>query len=396
MLKEYKMLSFVVVFLAIGMPVLFAVEKPTTASKTCVTSDCHNTYSQKERIHGPVAVGDCKSCHKFADEQTHQFSLVREQKELCNYCHLDQGLDQYTHQPLIDGDCVQCHDPHASDFPFLLSTARVSDLCQNCHDVARNVRYLHGPVAAGQCTLCHNSHGSDYENLLTEAPGNELCFSCHEVTKSELEKLEFVHEPVKDLCTNCHDVHGSNHAMLLQTGTPEMCFQCHQEVKEQVTQAQYQHSIVMEDGGCIKCHTPHASSVRFGLKADPKTLCGDCHNKPIEDRQGKTMGNLHDELDGKKFLHGPVQESDCQACHRSHGGENFRLLIKQYPPEFYAPFNLENYSLCFSCHPQNLVLAERGVELTEFRNGNWNLHYLHVNKTKRGRTCRACHANISG
>ena len=107
MLKEYKMLSFVVVFLAIGMPVLFAVEKPTTASKTCVTSDCHNTYSQKERIHGPVAVGDCKSCHKFADEQTHQFSLVREQKELCNYCHLDQGLDQYTHQPLIDGDCVQ-------------------------------------------------------------------------------------------------------------------------------------------------------------------------------------------------------------------------------------------------------------------------------------------------
>jgi hypothetical protein len=29
--------------------------------------------------------------------------------------------------------------------------------------------------------------------------------------------------------------------------------------------------------------------------------------------------------------------------------------------------------------------------LTKFRNGDLNLHYLHVNKDERGRTCRACH-----
>jgi hypothetical protein len=31
------------------------------------------------------------------------------------------------------------------------------------------------------------------------------------------------------------------------------------------------------------------------------------------------------------------------------------------------------------------------VTLTRFRNGDQNLHYLHDNKTERGRTCRACH-----
>jgi hypothetical protein len=29
--------------------------------------------------------------------------------------------------------------------------------------------------------------------------------------------------------------------------------------------------------------------------------------------------------------------------------------------------------------------------LTKFRNGDQNLHYVHVNKDERGRTCRACH-----
>jgi len=29
--------------------------------------------------------------------------------------------------------------------------------------------------------------------------------------------------------------------------------------------------------------------------------------------------------------------------------------------------------------------------LTNFRDGARNLHFLHVNKAVRGRTCRACH-----
>jgi hypothetical protein len=36
------------------------------------------------------------------------------------------------------------------------------------------------------------------------------------------------------------------------------------------------------------------------------------------------------------------------------------------------------------------VLKEKGAGLTRFRNGEVNLHWLHVNREK-GRTCRACH-----
>jgi hypothetical protein len=59
---------------------------------------------------------------------------------------------------------------------------------------------------------------------------------------------------------------------------------------------------------------------------------------------------------------------------------------------FYSPFSTDKYALCFSCHPESLVLTERTSELTDFRNGDLNLHYVHVNKERQGRTCRACHA----
>jgi predicted CXXCH cytochrome family protein len=98
------------------------------------------------------------------------------------------------------------------------------------------------------------------------------------------------------------------------------------------------------------------------------------------------------EIENKEFLHGPVAQKDCKGCHSSHGSEHFRLLIKEYPPEFYAPFSTEAYELCFSCHKESLALVEKTSELTDFRNGEMNLHYLHVNKPQRGRTCRSCHS----
>ena len=38
-----------------------------------------------------------------------------------------------------------------------------------------------------------------------------------------------------------------------------------------------------------------------------------------------------------------------------------------------------------------MVLTPETTDLTDFRNGKTNMHYLHVNKAERGRTCRACH-----
>ncbi len=66
-------------------------------------------------------------------------------------------------------------------------------------------------------------------------------------------------------------------------------------------------------------------------------------------------------------------------------------MANEYPPIFYAPFSEENYDLGFGRHEKTLVLTSKTEDLTDFRNGDLNLHFLHVNKERRGRTCRACH-----
>ena len=48
------------------------------------------------------------------------------------------------------------------------------------------------------------------------------------------------------------------------------------------------------------------------------------------------------------------------------------------------------------CHDKQLVTLKNTAGLTGFRNGDMNLHYLHVNKVDRGRTCRACHDTHAG
>jgi predicted CXXCH cytochrome family protein len=128
------------------------------------------------------------------------------------------------------------------------------------------------------------------------------------------------------------------------------------------------------------------------LKKDEMSLCTACHDKPIKMADDETLRSFTDEIKDKKYLHGPVADKDCTGCHISHGSDHFRLLAKEYPAQFYAPFSKDNYALCFSCHPETVVLTKETSDLTDFRNGTLNLHYVHVNKPERGRTCRSCHA----
>jgi predicted CXXCH cytochrome family protein len=111
----------------------------------------------------------------------------------------------------------------------------------------------------------------------------------------------------------------------------------------------------------------------------------------VETPSGRKLQNIKKVLDTSKFKHGPIREGDCMACHQAHGSVNFRLLKKDFPQSFYDAFDMKNYDLCFSCHEQSLVMHERTTTLTRFRNGDLNLHYVHVHQEVKGRTCRACH-----
>jgi len=380
-----------VVLICLSISSGFAAEKPTTLQETCVTAECHAEYGKKAYVHGPVGLGDCKSCHKALSSEEHTFQFERKGRDLCEYCHLEQTAKKVVHEPLKTGDCTQCHDPHSSDNKFLLPQKTVAALCASCHKITEGLAFLHGPTAVGECTVCHKSHSSDHADLLVTEQA-ELCFSCHVIMKDELEEYDFVHEPVKNDCIGCHNPHGAANSKMVKNLAPFLCYVCHKDIQKIAENSAYQHSVVGDIEGCNHCHTPHASTVKYLLKKDAKSLCLTCHDKPHDLGQNKVLPALTDELEGKEFLHGPVAENDCSGCHVTHGSEYFRLLAKDYPSQFYAPFRKENYELCFSCHSEDLVLTKETSDLTDFRNGYLNLHYLHVNKEKRGRTCRSCHA----
>jgi predicted CXXCH cytochrome family protein len=278
---------------------LWAVQKPTTLTESCVTRECHDSYRQKKYVHEPVAKGVCKFCHKLVDPKVHSFKLFRTRQELCGSCHLAPASDakmasgaqlkpkaqigkgKYLHKPIEEGKCLDCHNPHSSNYQFLRKAATVGELCVKCHEKQEIAKNLHKPFAEGKCNLCHDNHSSNYGFLLITNQ-RQLCFSCHEDTKSELDRFKYVHKPAVDR-------------------------------------------------GCTACHAPH-------------------------------------------------------------GSDYFRLLVKEYTPDFYASFDIANYDLCFSCHRADKVLVKETENVTDFRNGTENLHYIHVNTPVKGRTCRTCHA----
>ncbi len=115
-----------------------------------------------------------------------------------------------------------------------------------------------------------------------------------------------------------------------------------------------------------------------------------CHDKAMKATDGKPLANMAALLASNQSKHGPIREGHCTVCHDPHAGKQFRLLPEKYPEQFYAPFSLDLYKLCFQCHTPDMVLKKNGAGVTQFRDGNVNLHTLHVNQEK-GRTCRACH-----
>jgi predicted CXXCH cytochrome family protein len=121
-------------------------------------------------------------------------------------------------------------------------------------------------------------------------------------------------------------------------------------------------------GTCGACHNPHGSDHKKFLRAALPELCLDCHD---------TIKEL---LEEAAVTHGAVTTGrSCLNCHDPHSSNVERLLVGK-PME-----------LCLSCHETAMVEVERDEEVTEFRNGDLNLHYVHVHREKEGTSCSACH-----
>lgn len=367
---------------------------PTTAvaREGCVTAECHPGIKAKPFLHGPVSVNGCEGCHKLTDEAKHTFEPLKSRQEMCALCHTPQEHPgEFVHEPVAKGDCLSCHDPHGSKEPKILRGDRYADSCAACHkDVTGAHDRVHGPASVGACGACHLPHASKLPKLLN-AEGRELCLRCHLRTQIEIENKPVVHAPVLGDCGVCHDPHATDNPAILIENAATLCKQCHQDIAHTIETATSQHAAVTSKQTCLNCHAPHASDHPALLKNDVQSLCFECHNQQIALPDGTKLVNMKKLIETGKSLHGAITQKSCVECHDIHGGGHRRLLNSEYPADVYNAFSESSYALCFGCHDKALVQTENTNGATGFRNGTRNLHYVHVAKDKKGRTCKVCH-----
>ncbi len=257
-------------------------------------------------------------------------------------CHADLGTKKYVHEPAADeSGCTDCHEMKKEGVHSFRLIAEGGALCAECHEGKADGKFVHTPVADGECTECHDSHQSDNPKQLVHPPGSSLCFSCHD---QEDFAGAYTHEPVRE-------------------------------------------------GECLECHNPHRADNPNQLVAAVPSLCTGCHGIEMVDQKGTFLTSEKRLFQGgEAVLHPPFEEGACFSCHLPHASRFHRLLKKNYPTMLYAKFSDDTYALCLGCHEEmaGVLKVPRTLTRTQFRNGNLNLHYRHVNKEK-GRSCKVCH-----
>lgn len=191
------------------------------------------------------------------------------------------------------------------------------------------------------------------------------------------------------------DASAEDKIILPEPGASCIASSCHDNMGKK----KYAHVIGIEGKRCVICHELLNEREHAFHKIPPvtKPLCSKCHSEEIPSpadlkKQPPKVISKSEEL----ILHRPFAEGKCTECHDPHESDNYRHLKLPYPVGVYAGYSNESYSLCFNtkCHKglENTFVEPRTLDLTQFRNGNVNLHYRHVNK-KKGRACIICHHN---
>lgn len=376
---------------ALAFPVVAQAPRPTgplPAGASCMTAECHADYSRAPQIHSPVAQLACDSCHA-GDVGGHKFPLKRDANQTCTFCHSVSNTESFQHKALEQG-CLSCHQPHTSRAKFLLKADTVERTCATCHEMPLQ-KFAHEPFLKGQCTVCHQPHQADNKALLRVSGGSKHCFTCHGELGTAMTAATFVHKPAGQDCNVCHNPHATAFPHQLKTPIDQNCLSCHDKIAKALKESNIQHSAMVTADSCANCHNPHASDQPALLAHRMDQTCLTCHDKPLPATDGHTIPNMKPVL-ASQFLHGPIRAGSCSGCHDPHGSKFPGLLDKAFPRTFYTSFDEAKYALCFTCHNSQLVLEEKAQGLTNFRDGEKNLHFIHVNRDDKGRTCKTCHA----
>jgi len=316
-------------------------------------------------------------------------------------------LKKYMHEPFVMEACEICHISYKSKPPKLV-TKNIEELCYKCHKKQDTKRVSHKPVKEGRCTECHDPHQSDVKGLIAGKSVNGLCMKCHDSNKKDgvskktidMDK-KYRHKPAEKSCDECHEAHTSKYKNLLrrEDANLKLCLDCHKKLKGHkdlkawINNAKFKHGAVFDtQSKCLECHDVHASDHKNILKKEQVDMCLTCHDKEVKATGGGMLMNIKEHLEEHPNWHGPIKnaekEGGCAACHDPHGSDNFSILRKSFTKNFYGDFDKKDF-FCFECH-KNDKIKERITTKTGFRDGDVNLHFVHVSDRK-GRTCRACH-----
>lgn len=245
--------------------------------------------------------------------------------------------------------------------------------------------------------LIDNSNGSDkqgksFNTELHQNPKEEQkCLDCH----IDLIEFQIQHTPASESCQNCHQVNLKEHTengargLMLVKNVPELCFNCHNDIKNDLDTLKNVHQAIRVEKSCANCHSPHSSDEKGLLVTQQKKLCLSCHNKDVTETGVKTV-NIKQLLANSKVIHPPVEKGGCVVCHQPHGSTNNYLLISAFPKGSYAPAIRDTFAFCWECHDSDLLELSKTTTATNFRDGERNLHFVHM-KGKKGKSCVMCH-----
>lgn len=215
------------------------------------------------------------------------------------------------------------------------------------------------------------------------------CIKCHQDLFLKPNKHD---SKTNKVCEDCHLISPLEHPkekVGLLKKMPELCFSCHEATKDLVSNSGFVHKPVSDEKSCSNCHSSHSSDQNKLLVSNRKDLCISCHNKPIV-TDNKTLSNFEKLRNATKVLHPPFE--DCEKiCHNPHASNDSRLLDIAFPKNNYLSVSADSFALCWECHGSDMIEKPISKGASSFRNGDRNLHYLHVHGEK-GRNCVICHS----
>jgi predicted CXXCH cytochrome family protein len=352
---------------------------------SCSMPKCHDALVSGASVHAPAADSDCAACHvpSEAPEGPNRkaYRLAATGVELCQGCHDEVAKWnrlKFPHDPSSTGDCASCHLPHNSTRKHLLAEGTDGTVCYDCHDdFSKQHKVLHDPVGTLDCTACHDPHASDKDSLL-RGGSQDVCFSCHEDQMEDFARA-FRHKPAADGCVTCHDPHGAADKTLTKRAGGALCAPCHKARGEAEAQGISPHKRLGEVA-CTMCHTPHSSEYKQQLRSAPAAVCVSiCHQ--------------HVDIIGlqklRPVVHKPLAKGLCFDCHTPHASSAPSYLKRPLAGKAMQPYEKDTFDFCWSCHARTLVETLDGTGVTGFRNGDQNLHSVHV--VDEQHSCRLCH-----